>query len=520
MTTRNSSRLPVLNLSVEEENLAAVPFAVLERRVGKRLGKLEIDGTKTLPDGTVVKVLWQVQGNNDLGLPTEQDLDIFVALGVLTFQSNFAKTVRFTGRELAKILNINSVHGKFYQRLKLAMDRFVPLRFRALTRTDQQEDVKWVNVFQEASFTLDRTSGRCTGQVTWTDKLIHMQLHGLTAKHLYRFLAVAFESTDVVIIDARDLATKRLGIVSLPQYFSRLLQTLEPAFDQLIKIGVLGSYNVVETETWRIALRRRPSYVPERTSLLAQTPAAIAELSRDHCAVLLDKAGLDVAYADGAANEEQFYALRRAALLCQTLCQEQVTPHVAQSFIRKALDAGAWTEAGRDQLDWCEIAVEVCRRKKAQGQKLTNAAGLIVKILKDPVAREKLVHAGAAASMRQVFRQRARACLDYATLQQERDLVIEYEEFRQELAQAFYKEMPQTAQTALRRRATELLQQQDRAERINPAERESEILQSMFFELGRKEAPSFEKWRLRRQAAQAVLAFGDPLMLGADAVSV
>jgi hypothetical protein len=124
----------LLNLSVEEENLAAVPFAVLERRVGKKTGKLEIKGAKLLPDGSQVSVLWQIQGNNELGLPTEQDLDIFVALGVLTFRSNFSKTVSFTGREIARILNISNVHGKFYQRLKLAMDRFIPLRFRASDR--------------------------------------------------------------------------------------------------------------------------------------------------------------------------------------------------------------------------------------------------------------------------------------------------------------------------------------------------------------------------------------------------
>src|SRR5262245_26970405 len=105
----------LLHLCVEEENLAAIPFAVLERRVGKRVGKIEIQGTKALPDGTEVRVLWQVQGNNDLGLPTEQDLDIFVALGVLTFRNNMSKTVTFTGREIAKVLGIQSVHGKFYQ---------------------------------------------------------------------------------------------------------------------------------------------------------------------------------------------------------------------------------------------------------------------------------------------------------------------------------------------------------------------------------------------------------------------
>ena len=35
----------LMNLSVEEENLAAIPFAVLERRVGKRVGKIEISGS-------------------------------------------------------------------------------------------------------------------------------------------------------------------------------------------------------------------------------------------------------------------------------------------------------------------------------------------------------------------------------------------------------------------------------------------------------------------------------------------
>lgn len=527
---KNSSKPPILNLSVEEENLAAVPFAVLERRVGKRVGKLEIHGKKTLPDGTQVEVLWQVQGNNELGLPTEQDLDIFVALGVLTFQSNFAKTVTFTGREIAKILNINSVHGKFYQRLKLAMDRFIPLRFRALTRTDRQEEIKWVSVFQEASFSLDRTTGRCTGQVTWTDKLIqsmdsgffrlldanrYMELDGLTAKHLYRFLALAFETTEVIIVDARDLATKHLGIPTVPQYFSRLLQTLEPAFDQLMRVGVLASYNTVEAESWRIALRRHANYVPERKALLQQTPSMLGELCREHCEAQLEAAGLGSGqaqtYCDQAKTDMHFYALRRAAQLHQALRSEQVLAHVALSFIRRALDAGAWSDDGRDQLDWCEIAVELCRRKKAQGQKLTNAAGLIVKIVKDADTRGKLVAPDMAASMRQMFRQRERVSLEHAALEQERDLVLEYEEFRRGLAQAIFREMPSGTQAAVRKRALEALQQQERFDKMAPEERLLEAEEMLLLEIARKDGPPFEKWRLRKQAGQAMLPFTDPL---------
>jgi hypothetical protein len=48
---KNSAKPSLVNLSVEEENLAAIPFAVLERRVGKRIGKIEIKGNKILPNG-------------------------------------------------------------------------------------------------------------------------------------------------------------------------------------------------------------------------------------------------------------------------------------------------------------------------------------------------------------------------------------------------------------------------------------------------------------------------------------
>src|ERR1035441_5204232 len=72
--TKHNPKPALVNLSVEEENLAAIPFAVLERRVGKRIGKIEIKGTKVLPNGSEMEGVWQIQGNNELGLPTEQDL--------------------------------------------------------------------------------------------------------------------------------------------------------------------------------------------------------------------------------------------------------------------------------------------------------------------------------------------------------------------------------------------------------------------------------------------------------------
>lgn len=515
-----------LRLSVEEENLSAIPFAILERRVGKRLGRIDIKGTKVLPNGTEMAVSWQVQGNSELGLPTEQDLDIFVALGVLTFQNNFGKTVTFSGREIAKILNISTVHGKFYQRLKLAMDRFIALRFRAIAATDTQEEVKWLNVFQEASFSLDRAAGRCTGSVTWTDKLIqsmdsgffrllnaehYMMLDGITAKHLYRFLALAFEKTSVVIMDARKLSTQHLGILTPPKYFSRLLQTIEPALDQLIRIQVLGSYHVVSQDRWEIALHQHPAHVPERKALLNGEVTGSFELNRTHAQRLLEKAGLPVKaaekYAADAENRLQIFALERAARLLDSLLDEEVLPHVAMSVIRKSLDAGASTDEGREVLDWTEIAIDTCRAKKKAGQNLKNGAGLVIKIIRDPETRARLVSAEAEKIAKTRFRQIEAAILRQENEAEQRILVVEYERFRQERAQQIFNELSEAKRNAFRREQADMLRQQDRFERLPQVLQQREIDALVLQDIARREAPPFDRWVLRKRVRQAVLPF-------------
>jgi hypothetical protein len=522
---RIQTKPSLLNLSVEEENLAAVPFAVLESRVGKRIGKIEISGTKTLPDGTELRVTWQVQGNNELGLPTEQDLDIFVALGVLTFRQNFAKTVSFTGREIARILDIGTVHGKFYKRLKMAMDRFIPLRFRALAENEEQEEVKWLNVFQEASFSLDRTSGRCVGSVTWTDKLIqsmdsgffrlldarrYMELDGLTAKHLYRFLAVAFEKSSLVIIDARKLCLEHLGILNPPKYLSRLMQTLEPAFDQLIRIQVLGSYHVVSAENWRIALHRPATYVSERKTL-ALYSGRDPETSRSICEKLLQDAGFSqkaaMGYCAAAAALRDFYSLERAAKILTALRDEDVLPHVALSIIRNALETGATTQEGRDLLDWCEIAVEICRQKKRSGQVLKNSAGLLVKIIKDPELRSRVVSVEAEKSFRETFRRREQIAERQQHDLEEHALILEFEEAREHIAESIFNDLADAKKTRLRKEKSDQLRQQERFQRLASAAQQAEIDAAICQDIARSELPPYEKWRLRKQAQQAVLPF-------------
>jgi hypothetical protein len=519
----------LMNLSVEEENLAAIPFAVLERRVGKKVGKIEINGSKNLPDGTTARVVWQVQGNNELGLPTEQDLDIFVALGVLTFRADFAKTVTFTGREIARILGIGMVHGKFYKRLKLAMDRFIPLRFRALMENEQHEEVKWLNVFQEASFSLNRATGRCTGSVTWTDKLIqsmdsgffrlldasrYMELDGITAKHLYRFLAVAFAKTNVIIIDARQLSTEHLGILNPPKYLSRLMQTLEPAFEQLIRIQILGSYQIVSSEDWRIALHKHASYVSERKTLQEHGNMMDPEAKRTELLNRLQQGGIPsrsaAAWCQTATSALDFYCLERCVRILHTLIEEEVLAHVAASIVRAAMETGATSAEGRDLLDWCEIALHVCRHKKRTGQSLRNSAGLIVKIIKDVSARSRMVTPELEATLKTTFRRQQEIAEQRDEEDLERALILEYEHSRLQIAESLFEDMPDVKKVQLRKQKLEALRQQERFQRIPPDVQERELENSIIQDIARKEAPPYEKWRLRKQAQQAVLAFAEP----------
>ena len=528
----------LVNLSVEEENLSSIPFAVLERRFnGRQIDKLDVRGTKTLPDGSEVQVLWQVQGDNELGLPSEKDLDIFVALGVLTFRNNFEKTVTFNGRELAKMLN-TQVNGKFYDRLKLAMGRLIALRFRAVLENEKQETVKWVNVFQETSFAVDKVANRCTGSVTWTDKLIqsmgsgffrlidasrYMQLDGITAKHLYRFLSIAFEKTDTLFIDARKLATDHLGMPHPPQYLSRLMQTLEPAFEQVKKIGVLGEYHVASAPDWRIALRRHASYVPERKALMMSGPGEDPELNRAACRRLLEEAGFTPNVMDpflaAAISTDHFYSLERGARLVTAMIAEGVVMPVALSLVRRAFESlttDPESMAGRDQLDWCEIALHVVERKKQSKQTLRNAGGLLVKIVKDPLTRSKFVDEHAEAQFKTHFRRREDNLRRLKGDEEERILLLEYEEFRQAYARQLMGEMADVRRQVLLGQKLDELAKQERFERMTDSSRRQEAESALVQDIARAEVPGFDKWLLRRRARQSVM----PFMIDVSSLSI
>jgi hypothetical protein len=341
-----------------------------------------------------------------------------------------------------------------------------------------------------------------------------MELDGITGKHLYRFLAVAFEKTDMVLMDARKLAIEHLGIVNPPKYLSRLMQTLEPAFDQLIRIEVLGSYHIVESDRWEIALRRHKNYVPERKILLSSDAAGSRELNRTCAQSKLEKAGfgekLARQFTADAETAREFYQLNRAAQILHALVEEGMLPHVAQGIVRRALETGVSTDEGIQALETCELALDTCRKKKHSGQSVKNPAGLIVKLIRDQESDRKLVSEEMIHQARHAYRQRESAALAQVELEEQRSLVIEYERYREEMARVLYDEMADAGRAALRREKAEWLKQQPRYDKIDANAREREIEDLICQEIARREVPPFEKWYMRRRARQALLQF-EPL---------
>jgi hypothetical protein len=210
-------------------------------------------------------------------------------------------------------------------------------------------------------------------------------------------------------------------------------------------------------------------------------------------------------YSEQAETKADFYQLERAARVLEALVEHGVVAHVALGLVRNALDAGVSTEEGLRALDICEIALDTCRQKKTAGQNMKNPAGLLVKIIKEP---EALIGEEVIDSTRKTFRQQEQAIFAQQELAEQRALVMEYEQYRDETARTLFEELTETTRANLRKEKAEIFRQQARYEKLDAKAREQEIDDLVCHDIARREVPPFEKWYIRRRAQQAVLPFG------------
>jgi len=133
---------------------------------------------------------------------------------------------------------------------------------------------------------------------------------------------------------------------------------------------------------------------------------------------------------------------------------------------------------------------------------------LLIKLARDPDMQERLVGKETAAAYRHRFQEREKAALRQAEQEEERQLILDYERHRHQCAREALEAMQESTREALLREKAEVLRQHDRLNRIAPELQEQEIEQLVLQDLAKREAPPFERWKLRLRAQQAVL----PLM--------
>jgi hypothetical protein len=128
----------------------------------------------------------------------------------------------------------------------------------------------------------------------------------------------------------------------------------------------------------------------------------------------------------------------------------------------------------------------------------------------DFLTRRRLVPAAQAQSLRESYRRREEAARAQQRENEERLLVIEYENYRAAESAALLAALPEDRRNALRDQKLTLLRQQERVRRLSEAQQLSEAESLVREDLARKHVAALEKWRVRRMAKQAVLALFTP----------
>lgn len=257
----------VAGVSRDEMNLAEFPLAVLSTRVDPTIKTLEFTDHFRNKNGELVERKWIITGADKFGLPTSTDDDVVLGLIRLTMDQGFrGRKIYFTRYELLKTLRW-STEGRSYSRLVKSLDRLSGVRIRSANsfydnvsksyqtcnfgiidsyeindhrsaKSDDGEPPQSFFVWSEMLF----DSFRC-GFIKKLDLDLYFSLRSSVSRRLYRYLDKHFYFRPTVERPLMLLAFEKLGISRNYKYVSSIRQQLEPAAEELVRIGFLQSFD-------------------------------------------------------------------------------------------------------------------------------------------------------------------------------------------------------------------------------------------------------------------------------------
>lgn len=275
----NINSTPV-RISRDEMNLAEFPLTVLSTRADPSIKTLEFSDTIRSKTGEMVTRHWIITGADKFGLPTSSDDEVLLGLLKLTVDHGFEnRKVFFTRYELLKVLQWTT-EGRSYTRLQKALDRLTGVRIKATnaffdnsTKAHSTRNFGLIDAYEIN----DGKKNNIPSFFIWSEVLFNsfqagfikkldlsffISLQSAVSKRIYRYLDKHFWYKSQVKINLFTFAHEKIGVSRSYKYISSLKQQIDPACDELVKRGFLGSYQYSgygsETEIIFNAARKKP----------------------------------------------------------------------------------------------------------------------------------------------------------------------------------------------------------------------------------------------------------------------
>jgi len=296
---RPARQLPLVLSShgKDEMNLSEFPFASLHNRTDDK-DAIVYEGSIVDESGDRQSQKWVVRGLSGIGVPTEFDERVYVALMAVTASQDFAdRKIAFSIYQLLKIMQIG-ISTRAYRDVEHSLDRLVGVTFKSEgafwdhARQERLHTTKAFHLIEEYWLAYREKDDRIREEeavpayVVWSrdiwnsfqagyikslDKDFFFSLETAVARRLYRFLDKRMRYQDTYEIDIFDL-TDRLAMARYekPTWARRKLQ---PALDELIERGFL-----VQADTVRVKGYTRVRFVKADKVLSLQAPPDAAIL--------------------------------------------------------------------------------------------------------------------------------------------------------------------------------------------------------------------------------------------------
>lgn len=240
-------------------NLAEFPLTVLSTRSNPKLKTLEFSDSIRGKSGETIERKWIITGADKFGLPTSSDDEVLLGLLKLTVDDGFRdRKIFFTRYELLRILRWTT-EGRSYERLQRALDRLSGVRIKATNafydNESKSHSTRNFGILDGYEINDGRSTAPKPSFFTWSDVLFksfqvgfikkldldfYLGLQSAVTKRLYRYLDKHFWYKSRLQVNLFILAHEKVGISRNYAYASSLRQQLDPAIEELIKLGFLA----------------------------------------------------------------------------------------------------------------------------------------------------------------------------------------------------------------------------------------------------------------------------------------